>query len=77
MSRQGNCWDNAMAESFFSTIKRDKLNEEVWRSTVRLRLGVFDCIEGFYNRTRRHTTLGGIRLAFEKSGCVQTAAKAA
>jgi transposase InsO family protein len=78
MSRKGNCWDNAVAESFFSTIKRDKLNEEVWRSTVRLRLVVFEYIEGFYNRTRRHSTLGGISpLAFEKSGCVQTAAKAA
>jgi len=78
MSRKGNCWDNAVAESFFSTIKRDKLNEEVWRSTVRLRLVVFEYIEGFYNRVRRHSTLGGISpLAFEKSGCVQTAAKAA
>jgi len=78
MSRKGNCWDNAVAESFFSTIKRDKLNKEVWRSTVQLRVVVFDYIEGFYNRTRRHSTLGNISpLAFENSGCVQTAAEAA
>ncbi|PKN47085.1 MAG: hypothetical protein CVU59_04065 [Deltaproteobacteria bacterium HGW-Deltaproteobacteria-17] len=78
MSRKGNCWDNAVAESFFSTIKRDKLNKEVWRSTVQLRVVVFDYIEGFYNRTRRHSTLGNVSpLAFENSGCIQTAAEAA
>jgi transposase InsO family protein len=78
MSRKGNCWDNAVAESFFSTIKRDSLNQEVWSSVGRLRLVVFDYIEFFYNRLRRHSTLGGISpLAFEKMGCVQTAAEAA
>jgi len=78
MSRKGNCWDNAVAESFFSTIKRDSLNLEVWSSTVRLRVIVFDYIEGFYNRLRRHSTLGGISpMAFEKLGCIQTAAEAA
>jgi len=78
MSRKGNCWDNAVAESFFSTIKRDSLNQEVWSSVGRLRFVVFDYIEIFYNRLRRHSTLGGISpLAFEKSGCVQTAAEAA
>ena len=77
MSRKGNCWDNAVAESFFSTIKRDKLNEEVWSSVDRLRLVVFDYIEIFYNRVRRHSTLGGISpQRFEKLGCVQTAAEA-
>jgi transposase InsO family protein len=78
MSRKGNCWDNAVAESFFSTIKRDSLNQEVWSSVGRLRFVVFDYIEIFYNRLRRHSTLGGISpLAFENSGCVQTAAEAA
>ncbi|MBU1245225.1 IS3 family transposase, partial [Myxococcota bacterium] len=65
-------------ESFFSTMKRDSLNQEVWSSVGRLRFVVFDYIEIFYNRLRRHSTLGGISpLAFEKLGCVQTAAKAA
>ena len=78
MSRKGNCWDNAVAESFFSTIKRDSLNQEIWSSVGRLRWVVFDYIEIFYNRLRSHSTLGGISpLAFEKSGCVQTAAEAA
>jgi len=59
MSRKGNCWDNAVAESFFSTIKRDSLSQEIWSSVGRLRWGVFDYIEIFYNRLRRHSTLGG------------------
>ena len=78
MSRKGNYWDNAVAESFFSTIKLDSLNQEVWRSVSHLRLVAFDYIEIFYSRLRRHSTVGGISpLAFENSGCVQTAAEAA
>jgi putative transposase len=60
MSRAGNCYDNATMESFWSTLKSDTqldLLEPVSRSAAEL--AVFDYIETFYNRTRRHSSLGG------------------
>jgi putative transposase len=58
MSRKGNCWDNAVAESFFSTIKTELVYERRWVSRNELRLAVFEYIEVFYNRQRLHSTLG-------------------
>jgi transposase InsO family protein len=58
MSRKGNCWDNAVAESFFSTIKTELIYERRWPSRSELRAAVFDYIEVFYNRQRLHSTLG-------------------
>jgi putative transposase len=58
MSRKGNCWDNAVVESFFSTLKRELPNDEPfedWRDVDR---AVFEYIDGYYNTTRRHSTLG-------------------
>jgi len=57
MSRRGNCWDNAVAESFFKTIKTE-LDRKYWRTTEDLHLDVFSYIEGFYNNHRIHSTLG-------------------
>jgi putative transposase len=58
MSRKGNCWDNACSESFFKTLKRelDLLDGKHSRDSVRR--GVFEYIEVYYNRKRRHSTLG-------------------
>lgn len=57
MSRTGNCWDNAVAESFFATLKKELINRHSWRNLARLRAALFDYIEVFYNRERLHSTL--------------------
>jgi len=60
LSRPGNCWDNAVAESFFSTLKLDLLYRRSWPTRAAARSAIFEYIEGFYNRERRHTTLGNL-----------------
>jgi putative transposase len=60
MSRKGNCWDNAVAESFFSTLKRELIYTRSWPGRAALRAELFDYIETFYNRKRIHSTLGYI-----------------
>ena len=58
MSRKGNCWDNAVAESFYATLKVELVNRQSWASMRELRVALFDYIETFYNRERLHSTLG-------------------
>jgi putative transposase len=58
MSRPGNCLDNAVVESFFHSIKTEWLYHHRFRTRAHARLYIFDYIEGFYNRTRLHSTLG-------------------
>jgi len=58
MSRVGNCWDNAVAESFFATLKGELVDRQPWPSRAAARLAIFEYIEAFYNRQRRHSTLG-------------------
>ncbi|WP_232512090.1 IS3 family transposase [Pseudomonas protegens] len=60
MSRRGNCWDNAVAESFFSSLKKERIRKRIYKSRDMARADVFDYIEAFYNRTRRHSYLGGV-----------------
>ena len=60
MSRKGNCWDNAVMESFFSRLKVELIYAENYRTVEEARSGVFEYIEMFYNRTRRHSALGYI-----------------
>jgi putative transposase len=68
MSRKGNCWDNAVVESFFATLKTELLDGQVFRSRAEARAAVFEYIEVWYNRQRRHSTLGYISpAAFEKN----------
>lgn len=57
MSRKGNCWDNAVAESFFSTIKTELIHGRRWAGRLELRSAVFEYIEVFYNRRRLHSAL--------------------
>lgn len=57
MSRKANCWDNAVVESFFSTLKRE-LDDRVFASREEARAMIFEYIEIWYNRQRRHSTLG-------------------
>ncbi len=66
MSRKGSCWDNAVAESFFHTLKTELVACEDYRTRQSARLSVFQYIEGFYNRQRRHSFAGyKAPLAFE------------
>lgn len=58
MSRSGNVWDNSAMESFFSSLKTERTVRKVYRSRDEARADVFDYIESFYDRTRRHSTLG-------------------
>lgn len=58
MSRKGDCWDNAAIESFFSTLKRERLSRRHYENRDEARVEVFDYIERFYNPRRRHSTLG-------------------
>ena len=68
MSRRGNCWDNAVAESFFSSLKKERIQKRIYKTRDLARADVFDYIEAFYNRTRRHSHLGGVSPeAFERA----------
>lgn len=58
MSRSGNVWDNAAMESFFSSLKTERIGKKVYRTRAQAKANVFDYIECFYNPTRRHSTLG-------------------
>jgi transposase InsO family protein len=58
MSRKGNCWDNAVAESFFSTLKMELVYRTSFATRQQARSAIFEYIEVFYNRQRRHSTLG-------------------
>ena len=57
MSRRGNCWDNAVVESFFSSLKKERIKRRIYASRQEAKSDVFDYIEGFYNRVRRHSHL--------------------
>ena len=58
MSRKGNCWDNACVESFFGTLKRELVYQRRYVTRDEARQDIFEYIEVFYNRQRRHSTLG-------------------
>jgi putative transposase len=58
MSRKGNCWDNAVVESFFATLKKELIHDARYATREDAKQDVFEWIEVFYNRQRRHTTLG-------------------
>ena len=58
MSRRGDCWDNAVVESFFASLKVERLHERRYATVEQLRVDVADYIDRFYNRQRRHSTLG-------------------
>lgn len=60
MSRRGNCWDNAVAESFFGSLKRERVNRRNYRTIAEARADLFDYIEMFYNPRRRHSHLGDV-----------------
>lgn len=71
MSRKGNCWDNAPMESFFSRLKVELIYPEQFDSIEEAKSGIFEYIEVFYNRLRRHSALGYVSPAeFEKDAAI-------
>ena len=58
LSRTGDCFDNAVAESFFATLKRELIHRRAWPTRAGLRRALFDYIEGWYNTRRLHSSLG-------------------
>jgi putative transposase len=57
MSRAGDCWDNAMVESFFATLKIELDLDRIWPTREAARRDVVEFVEGWYNRRRRHSAL--------------------
>ncbi len=60
MSRKGNCWDNAVAESFFSSLKKERIKKRIYACRDVALADIADYIDTFYNRTRRHSQLEGV-----------------
>ena len=60
MSRKGNYWDNAGAESFFSSLKKGRIKRRIYKSRAQALTDLCDDIEAFYQRSRRHGHFGGI-----------------
>ena len=58
MNRKGDCWDNAVAESFFHTLKVELIHGKTYITRQEAKTAIFEYIEGFYNRQRRHSYLG-------------------
>jgi putative transposase len=60
MSRKGNCWDNAVVESFFGSLKKERIKKQIYKNRALALADVADYIDTFYNHTRRHGHLGGV-----------------
>ncbi|MEU8837320.1 integrase core domain-containing protein [Streptomyces sp900116325] len=67
VGRTGQCWDNALAESFFATIKRELLDTTTWPTRAAARTAIFDFIESWYNLHRLHSCLDYLSPADYKS----------
>jgi len=75
MSRKANCWDNAVAESFFKTIKTELVYRNRYADKNQAALSIFEWIETWYNKNRRHSALGNLTInEFEKSMQLKNAA---
>jgi putative transposase len=60
MSRKANCWDNAVAESFFGSLKKERIKKTIYKNRDLATKDVADYIEAFYNSTPRHSYLSGV-----------------
>ncbi len=60
MSRRGNCWDNAVAESSFSSLKKERIKKRIYADRETAALDLAEYIDSFYNPVRRHSHLGGV-----------------
>jgi transposase InsO family protein len=77
VGRKGQCWDNAVAESFFATIKTELIHRRTWPTRKAAISAIFDYIEGWYNTRRRHSTLGYLSPAQYESTITITAGQVA
>lgn len=68
VGRRGQCWDNAVSESFFATLKNELTEHQSWPTHKALRTAIFEYIEGWYNTRRRHSSLGQLSPAAFESG---------
>ena len=73
VGRKGQCWDNAVAESFFATIKTELLDRQPWPTKAMAHKAIFEYIEGWYNTRRRHSSLGYLSPAAYESTRYQPA----
>ena len=60
MSRKGNCWDNAVAEAFFGSLKKERIKKQIYKTRALAIADVAAYIDTFYNPTRRHSYLAGV-----------------
>jgi len=60
MSRKGNCWDSAVLESFFGSLKKERIKKQIYKNLLHAEADVRDYIETFYNSSRRHSHLDGV-----------------
>ena len=63
MSRKGDCWDNAVSESFFKTLKVELVNQNHYRTKQEAELSISEYIESFYNTKRRHSHLNNLTIS--------------
>jgi putative transposase len=69
MSRRANCWDNAPMESFFASLKQELTRDEIFATREEARASLFEYIEVFVNRIRRHSSLGYMSpVEYERAG---------
>ena len=73
MSRKGNCWDNAVAESFFHSMKTELVYTERYATREIAKQSIFQYIEVYYNRVRRHSTIGSIAPEVFENQCKNVA----
>lgn len=74
MSKKGDCWDNAVAESFFGSLKTERIHHQSYRTREEARRDIFEYIEVFYNRIRLHSTLGYLSPAQFEAAVIPKAA---
>jgi len=74
MSRKGDCWDNAVVESFFGSLKTERIHQRLYRTREEARRDIFEYIEVFYNRVRLHSTLGYLSPAQFEAAAIARAA---
>lgn len=72
MSRKGNCYDNAVAESFFKTLKTELVHRNKYTSRIKAEESIFEYIENFYNIRRRHSALGNLTIEEFQDHCKPT-----
>lgn len=77
VGRKGQCWDNAVAESFFATVKTELIHRRTWPTRKAAISAIFDYIEGWYNTRRRHSTLGYLSPTQYESTVMATAEQVA